>query len=421
MASLNMNKYITVITLLLASALSGQAQQKATFSYGADFQYYFDNREYDGAGNRFETSGTVHAARLTPTVGVKVEGERLTHRLTLGIDVMKNMGEAPVSESDKDLQNIGLFREMTFWYGLESQRRKDKFSLFAGIFPRKYSFFGSGYPDWSSDAVKTDLVPSLFVSDVNQFYDNNIEGLLLKYETRRGYCEAGLDWMGMIGHERRERFQIFSYGSFALAGDFLRAGWTATMCHFANTLEYRGVVDNILVSPFVTLTSGKRDFRWSAKLSYIQGIHQDRINETGLEPAFGGLLTLNLGYKKIGVLNDSYYGNGQMPYWFTIDGGGNMLGQDLYSGSPFYRVCDEDGNWRHSGFYDRAEIYWQPYIADFVRLRLSAVFHFMGEVYEGCQQKLSVLFDLGRALEGKKSGKSSRNTSRRERSFEIFL
>ena len=71
---MNMRKSVIVITLLLASAFAGRAQQKATFTYGADFQYYFDNREYDGAGNKFETSGTVHAARLTPTVGVKVAG-----------------------------------------------------------------------------------------------------------------------------------------------------------------------------------------------------------------------------------------------------------------------------------------------------------------------------------------------------------
>ena len=79
------------------------------------------------------------------------------------------------------------------------------------------------------------------------------------------------------------------------------------MGHFANTLEYRGVVDNILVSPFVSLAAGRRNFRLDSKLSYIQGIHQDRINGTGLEPSFGGLLTLNIGYRKFGVLNDSYY------------------------------------------------------------------------------------------------------------------
>ena len=97
-----------------------------------------------------------------------------------------------------------------------------------------------------------------------------------------------------------------------------------------------------------------------------------------------------------------------------------MLGQDLYAGSPFYRVRDYGGNWKHSGFYDRAEIYWQPYIADFVRLRLSAVFHFTGDGFQGSQQKLSVLFDLGRALNSRKTAKAS-GGSRRQRNFEIYL
>lgn len=416
---LDMNKGITVIAFLMASAIAGQAQHKAAFTYGADFHYCFDNREFDRSGNRFETSGTIHAARLTPSVGFKVSGGRMTHSLTLGIDVMKNMGEAPVSEGDRNLQNSGLFREMTFWYGLERRKGRDRFSLLAGIFPRDRSFFGSGWPARASDPVKTDPVSTLFISEANLFYDNNLEGLLLKYETGRGYCEAGLDWMGMIGSGRRERFQIFTYGNYALAGDFLRVGWAAAMYHFANTLEYRGVVDNVLVAPFVTLMFGGSGLRCSARFSYIQGVHQDRINETGLEPAAGGSLTLNVGYRKLGVLNDSYYGAGQMPYWSTIDGGGNMLGQDLYPGNPFYRI-NAKGE-RSPGFYDRAELYWQPWISDFVSLRLSAVFHFTGDGYEGCQQKLTLLFDLGRALEGKKSVKEPRGISRGQRDIEVFL
>lgn len=66
------------------------------------------------------------------------------------------------------------------------------------------------------------------------------------------------------------------------------------------------------------------------------------------------------------------------------------------------------------------EIYWQPYIADFVRLRLSAVFHFTGDGFQGSQQKLSVLFDLGRALNSRKTAKAS-GGSRRQRNFEIYL
>ena len=415
-----MNKGITITALLLMTCCASWAQKKATLTYGADFQYYFDNREYDRGGNEFESSGTIHAARLTPSAVIMLENGGFEHHLNLGIDVMKNMGESPTSAENDDLSNKGLLREVIFWYGLQKESSRNIFSLYAGIFPRRFSVFGGQYPYWEYSSFEN--IPTVFISESNRFYDNNIEGLLLKYKSPRGYCEVGLDWLGMIGHLRRERFQLFTYGDFGLGGDFFHLGWTGTMYHFANTLEYKGVVDNVLVSPFVMLASEKRDFYWSAKLSYIQGIHQERARETGLDLTFGGQMTLNLAYKKIGLLNDTYYGTSQMPYFDWLDAGGNVYGKDLYPGSLYYRIHTDDTSWRHSGYYNRSEIYWQPYISDFVSLRLSAVFHFAGEGYQGSQQKLSVVFDLERALNGKKSRKSGNSSeSRRRRNIEIYL
>lgn len=170
------------------------------------------------------------------------------------------------------------------------------------------------------------------------------------------------------------------------------------------------------------LTSGSGDFHWSAKLSYIQGIHQDRVRETGLNLTFGGQLTLNLAYRRFGVLNDTYYGTGQMPYFDWLDAGGNLYGKDLYPGSLFYRIQTDGKSWKHSGYYDRAEVYWQPYIADFVSLRLSAVFHLTGDGFQGSQQKLGVVFDLERALNGKDSRrKRASSESRGRKNIEIYL
>ncbi len=415
---MSMRKSVIVIILLLASAFAGRAQQKATFTYGADFQYYFDNKEYDRGGNRLDNSGTIHAARLTPVVGVKVDGGDAEHRLNLGIDVMKNMGEAPTSAENDDLLNEDLLREVIFWYSLETGRPSGRFSMYAGLFPRSLSVFGSQYPHW--EYSRFDNIPTVFISGVNRFYDNNIEGLLLRYKTRRGYCEAGLDWMGMIGHLRRERFQIFTYGDFGVGGDFFHAGWTGTMYHFANTLDYKGVVDNVMVSPFVMLTSTGRDFHWSAKLGYIQGIHQDRDRDTGLDFAFGGQLTVNLAYRKFGLLNDTYYGMSQMPYYDLVDAGGYLYGSDLYAGSPYYRLHESGGDWKEPGYYNRSEIYWQPHIADFVSLRLSAIFHFACDGYQGCQQKVSLYFDLDRVQNGK-SRRKAKSEAGKQRIFEIYL
>ena len=172
-----MRKGIIITVLLLAVSCACAAQRKATLTYGADFQYYFDNKEYGRGGNLYESSGTIHAARLTPTVGVTVGGGRASHNLALGVDVMKNMGESPTSGDNDDLQNKELIREMIFWYSLENQCRSGKLSLYAGIFPRRFSVFGGQYPYWEYSSFEN--IPTVFISESNRFYDNNIEGVLL--------------------------------------------------------------------------------------------------------------------------------------------------------------------------------------------------------------------------------------------------
>jgi hypothetical protein len=231
------------------------------------------------------------------------------------------------------------------------------------------------------------------MSDKVRVYDSNMEGLLLRFFSSRSYVEAGLDWMGMLGSHRRERFQLFTYGSFFLDGGF-DLGWTATLYHFANTLEYRGVVDNVLVSPFITWTRSAGDFRYGAKLSWLQGIHQDRIRKTGLELASGALLSQDLKWRKVSVSGDVYYGTGQMPYFDDYDAGGNMYGSDLYFGCPFYKVNPASEDWKKPGFYGRAEVYWNPLVLESVDIRVGAAAHFNGAGFCGWQQKLSVVFDL---------------------------
>lgn len=423
------------IFIAAASAVSAQ-QRKVSLDYDARFQYYFNNSEFAVQDDRFVPSGTLHAARLTPSIGVKVSEGRLTHRLMLGVDVMKNMGESPVSSGDTGLENLDLFREVTFWYGIDANsRRGGRFSAYAGIFPRRFSAFGTSYPSGAS--VGSDLpyslsaqsqnVSDLFISNSNRFLDNNIEGLLLKYEAKQGgYAELGLDWKGMIGSGRREQFQVFSHGAFPVMKS-LYLGWTGSLTHYANSLECVGVVDNITVSPFVASGFSKRDFGLSARLAYVAGLHQDRARDTGLKHFGGGLLNLNLGWKSLGLCNDSYYGTSQMPFYSYVDAAGNIYGSNLYAGNPFYRIAEEaygddfvSDHWDEAGFYDRLEVYYAPSITSFLKVRISAAAHFTDYGFSGWQQKISLVFSLSDAMKpaAKKSNKS-RAAERRE--FRFFL
>jgi hypothetical protein len=129
-------------------------------------------------------------------------------------------------------------------------------------------------------------------------------------------------------------------------------------------------------------------------LSWLQGIHQDRIRKTGLELASGALLSQDLKWRKVSVSGDVYYGTGQMPYYDDYDAGGNMYGSDLYFGCPFYKVNPASEDWKKPGFYGRAEVYWNPLVLESVDIRVGAAAHFNGAGFCGWQQKLSVVFDL---------------------------
>ena len=363
---------------LCVTAQEKRMPENISLAYDAFFRYCFDNREFARSEDRYMASETVHFARLAPVIGLEYRSyDGLKHRLMAGADILKEMGSGREYGS-----------ELLCWYGLEMPIDGYGFTGRAGIFPRRFSVFGAE----SAALCGRDMVPSVFASDKARALDGNMEGVLLQMRSSKGYVEAGLDWMGKIGSMRRERFQVFTYGRFDLSGGF-SLGWTASMYHYANTLEYKGVVDNVLVSPFILWSNQGDEFGYTSKLSWLQGIHQDRIRKTGLEPAFGALLTQRLDWKGIHLLSDTYYGTGQMPYYDRYDAGGFMYGSDLYAGCPFYRK---------PGFYERAEFYWNPVTAGVADIRIGMVAHFNGEGFCGWQQKLGVVFDLDRKIRKRK-------------------
>ena len=189
---MNRIKHIIIYTILsLAMTLQASAapgREKINFVYDLDFEMNFDNREF--YKSNFSESMTIFGARLTPSVGVSVsQGNSLTHRLMAGVDVMKDFGD---SLAAKD-----LLREVTLYYNMEKRFKRNEFTMYAGIFPRK-TMEGR----WGE----------AFFSDSLTFYDNNLEGLLLKLRRPKAYFELGADWMGLTGEYRRERFMIFTSG-----------------------------------------------------------------------------------------------------------------------------------------------------------------------------------------------------------------
>ncbi len=390
---MNRHKYIYFILATLLAFLSvnleakGKDEEKVRFAYDVDFEMNFDNREF--YRSRFTESMTIFGARLTPSIGLVIPQHSLgmNHKLMLGIDIMKNFGASPVHpdlagesspETASRQNNLDLFNEITLYYKLDKRFEKTGLELYAGIFPRR-TMEGS----WS-DA---------FFSDSLKFYDNNLEGLLVKIRRPKSYYEVGCDWFGMKGHARKEKFMIFSAGHSDIT-EWFRIGYAGYMFHFAGSSKAGGVVDNILLNPYIRFDFGSKMNlqEFSARLGWLQAMQHDRVFVGHYVFPRGGELDLTVRKWNIGIHNLLFYGTDMMPYYNSKDIAGDKYGTRLYLGDPFYRIHDDGAT--GSGLYDRLDIFYEPHIGRYLNIRLGARFHFNNMTYSGCQQLVSIIFKL---------------------------
>ena len=390
----------TAVALLLVLACGGLGAQ-VRFDYGVDARMLFDNRENDGSGNMFTPSMTIFAFRLNPEIGMKAvtgspengygfRGETV-HRVMAGIDATADFGSGVASRITATREEgVRLLGEVTLYYSMEKQLSpKLKMELYAGIFSKDKTHglrnqAGTVCPRYG-DA---------FYSDSLRFYDPNYEGLLLSFTRPRSKWEVGVDWLGQIGKGRRERFVIFSAGE-AAPRNWLKLGYSAYMYHFDNSLEVRGVVDNILLNPYVDfdLAPFLPLDRFSFSLGYLQAFQRDRINIGGYQCPQGGEFIFEMRKWNLSLRNTLYFGRDLMPLYNCFDAGGNKYGSELYFGDPYYRVRTELAAAERPALYDRIDIFWEPRIAPGLYLKVAARLNFNGR-YSGSSQIVALRFDL---------------------------
>ena len=261
---------------------------------------------------------------------------------------------------------------------MDWKTEKTALELYTGIFPRR---------------VSEGSYSEAFFSDSLKFYDNNLEGLLLKIRRPKAYWEVGCDWLGKAGDARKEKFMIFSSGESRVA-PVMRVGYSAYMYHFAGSRQARGVVDNILLNPYLKFDFGHMlDFQeLSVRVGWLQAMQHDRVFVGHYVFPGGGELDLGVRKWNVGVRNSMFYGTDIMPYYNSVDKAGDKYGTRLYFGDPFYRVHDEFAE--GPGLYDRLDIFYEPHVGRYMSVRIAARFHFNGFSYSGCQQFVVVKFDL---------------------------
>ena len=385
---------------------------KVRFAYDVNFEMNFDNRENT---SDLSPSMTVFGARLTPEIGIGVtQGNGTRHRVMLGVDIMKDFGRGPDASPDglvpgnKGYANADLFKEMTMYYRMDRRMGKTDFSLTAGIFPKRFSMSREYSPAFISDSLK--------------FYDNNYEGLLLSFSRPKSCYEVGCDWMGMFGRYERERFMLFSHGRSQILS-WLSLGYTAYMYHYACSSTVDGVVDNILLNPWICLDAAPVVplQQLSLTVGWLQGAQQDRLNVGEYVFPFGAEFTFDVRKWNVGLRNRLFLGRDMMPYYDSRDAGGFKYGNSLYWGDPFYRLFSgNDSRFagagssddamplydrsRSIGIYNRLEAYYEPRIADFLYLKVGLVAHFLEAGYAGFHQQVSLIFNLQELLSSTASG-----------------
>ena len=307
-----MRRFVATIHFMLATLIGGGYTLSAQeLKLEADFTTLFDNTEY--ASMRGVSSGTLFGARLTPKVGVEWQ-ER--NQLMVGADLYQDFGH------DKFLSDAKL----QLYYAYDAPR----VTLYAGIFPR---------------SAMEGLRKPLFFDPSYCFYNNSISGVLARYESegRVSYIEFAMDYTGMRSFDTREAFAIMSSGRYGLKSSALFIGYDFYMGHYAkdyNPATVDGVVDNLMLTPYVEWRCGKLwrmgsdDVKFDARLSYVQSLQRDRINENRWEHPFGGELLVNFEWNGVELSNRLYVGKGSLLTYY------NRYGSDVYHGMSLYRTAE---------------------------------------------------------------------------------
>lgn len=298
-------KYICATLALLVAFASRGIEP----TWSIDFGSVFDNREGD---DKFYEDKTFFFTTLAPEIGLRFTStDRIAGGAVWNQPLMNGIGEGRVMP--------------TLYYRHEG--KKWKFSM--GMFPR---------------TQLREPLPGFIWCDSLAYFQKNIRGALVQYESGNGYADAYIDWRAHQTETRREAFNIVAQGLWRPGKRAFIAGARAMMNHFAKTRhadDSQSIVDNFLLNPYIGVDLSGKTMLDSLTLKAGGLMTVERYREYNGWKTPGGLwVDLTMEWKWLGLRNSLYAGEKLLPLYGTF-------GTLLYQGESYYQ----------SDFYNRTDVY----------------------------------------------------------------
>ncbi len=267
-------KFLPILFLLSLNVLSGYAQQAEV---AVSLHTFADNREYANS-NRF--SQTIFGARLSPEIGLLIDS---THRIRLGFNALHEFG------SPRFTTKI----DPVIYY----QYNKKAWDFYMGVFPRQNLL---------------DDYPRAILKDTLAYYRPNVEGMLVKLNTGKGFQTVWIDWTSRQTDLDRETF-LFGLSGIYKPGIFFISHY-AMMFHNAGpgiSIPGDHIQDNgaAAVKIGVDLSSRTALDSLTVNVGGIMSFERTRSVSDWQTPA-GFLFEMHGAYKNFGLTNSLYLGEG---------------------------------------------------------------------------------------------------------------
>ncbi|HBE43762.1 MAG TPA: hypothetical protein DDW27_21730 [Bacteroidales bacterium] len=328
--------------IIISIALSSEAFSQQT-AWQAGLYSFFDNTEF--GQSLVQIPQTMAGVRFAPGFCLKFDS---VHSIVAGVNMLHEYG------SHNIIDNV----TPTAYY----MYRGDPLRFIAGAFPRDFAL---------------DRYPRLFFRDSLTYYRPNMNGILLDYSHAGLSANLWLDWTSRQSFEHREAFFVGFSGRYERGIFYVQQ--FSYMFHFAGIKD--PAIDEALHDNIMLLASAGFDLsektifdRLEFNAGYVTGLDRARGDNTGWLIHNGFLSETYIEYRRFGLFNTFYAGEGQMSFYRDHN-------NELYWGDPFYRT----------NTYNRSDLYLDFLRNDIVNARLLFSFHFTERnVYNEQALKISV-------------------------------